>query len=79
MSNSGSTVLVLSCYQDFIGEVTDMQLPQVAPRVMPQIYNIFINPQHFHIRLRCRTIEIFNSLVNTIAEMSEYDTVGAWS
>ena len=36
---------------DFIGEVTDMQLPQVAPRVMPQIYNIFINPQHFHIRL----------------------------
>lgn len=41
---------------------------------MPHIYNIFINPQHYNIKLRSRSIEIFNSLVSVVAEMSEYDT-----
>ena len=50
-------------------------MPHVAPALMPQIYNIFVNPQHYDIRLRSRSIEIFNSLVNVVAEMSEYDGV----
>ena len=60
---------------EFIDEVTDIQMPHVAPALMPQIYNIFVNPQSYQIRLRSRSIEIFNSLVNVIAEMSDYDTV----
>jgi importin-9 len=63
---------------EFIDEVTDIQMPHIAPTLMPQIYNIFINPQHYSIRLRSRSIEIFNSLINVIAEMSEYDTVSVY-
>jgi hypothetical protein len=63
---------------EFIDEVTDIQMPHIAPALMPQIYNIFINPQHYHIRLRSRSIEIFNSLVNVVSEMSEYDTVESY-
>ena len=50
-------------------------MPQVAPAIMPQIYNIFINPQHFHVKLRARSIEIFATIVNIVSEMAEYDKV----
>ncbi|RNA14456.1 importin-9 [Brachionus plicatilis] len=58
---------------ELVPEVTDLQMPQVAPAILPQIYKIFIDPQNYSIHLRKRAIEIFSSVVEVIADMSEYD------
>lgn len=60
---------------ELVPEVTDLQMPQVAPAILPQIYKIFIDPQNYSIHLRKRAIEIFSSVVEVIADMSEYDPV----
>ena len=58
---------------EIINEVTDIQMPQVAPAILPQVYKIFVDPQHYSLELRRRAIEIFTAIVNVIAEMAEYD------
>lgn len=58
-----------------VPEVTDMQMPQVAPAIMPQMYKIFVDPRNYSIGLRKRAVQIFASLVEEIADMSEYDKV----
>ena len=62
---------------EIVQEVTDIQMPQVAPAIIPQIYKIFIDPQNYSIELRKKSIEIFSTLVSVIAEMAEYDTVNS--
>ena len=48
-------------------------MPQIAPAIIPQMYKIFVDHQNYSINLRRMSLEIFNSLVTVIAEMSEYD------
>ncbi len=64
----------LETLTDIVQEVTDIQMPQVAPSIIPQMYKIFVDPQNYSISLRKMSLEIFNSLVTVISEMSEYDT-----
>ncbi len=65
----------LETLTEIVQEVTDIQMPQVGPSVLPQLYRIFVEPLTYSIALRRRAIEIFASLVSVIAEMSEYDSV----
>jgi hypothetical protein len=58
-----------------VPDITDQQMPQVAPAIIPQMYKIFIDPQNYSIVLRKRAIEIFAALIQEIANMSEYDKV----
>lgn len=60
---------------ELVPEVTDLQMPQVAPAVLPQIYKIFTDPQNYSLYIRKKAIEIFTSIVEVIADMSEYDPV----
>lgn len=64
----------LETLTEIVQEVTDIQMPQVAPAVLPQMYKIFIDPQNYSINLRKMSVEIFTGLVTVIAEMSEYDS-----
>lgn len=64
----------LETLKEFVPELTDLQVPHVAPVLLPQMYKIFIDPQNYSIRLRLRAIEIFNSLTEVIGEMAEYDS-----
>ncbi len=64
----------LETLTEIVQEVTDIQMPQVAPSIIPQMYKIFIDPANYSINLRKMSLEIFNALVTVIAEMSEYDT-----
>lgn len=64
----------LEALTEIVQEVTDIQMPQVAPAVLPQMYKIFIDPQNYSINLRKMSVEIFTGLVTVIAEMSEYDS-----
>lgn len=63
----------LETLTDIVQEVTDIQMPQVAPAIIPQMYKIFIDPSSYSIALRKMSLEIFTSLVLVISEMSEYD------
>ncbi|XP_006822545.1 importin-9 [Saccoglossus kowalevskii] len=56
---------------EFSREVTDMQMPQVAPKILPEMYNIFINDEVFSIRTRSRAVEIFNTCAGLIFSMNE--------
>jgi hypothetical protein len=60
---------------ELIPDVTDLQMPQVAPAVIPQLYKIFIDPQNYSIKLRTMAVDMFTSLVNVVADMAEYDVV----
>ena len=71
----------LETLTEIVQEVTDIQMPQVAPAVLPAMYKIFIDPQNYSINLRRMSVEIFTGLVTVIAEMSEYDSTAGkvWS
>lgn len=60
---------------ELVPDITDAQMPQVAPVLMPQMYKIFIDPANYSIGLRKRAVQIFAALVEEIAEMCEYDKV----
>jgi hypothetical protein len=65
----------LETLTEIVQEVTDMQMPQIAPAILPQMYKIFIDPEHYSINLRKMSVEIFNTLVGVISEMAEYEPV----
>lgn len=67
----------LETLTDIVQEVTDIQMPQIAPAIIPHMYKIFVDPKNYSINLRKMAIEIFTSLVSVISEMSEYDSTAA--
>ena len=67
----------LETLTEIVKDVTDLQMPQIAPVLIPQVYKIFVDPSNYSIELRKRTIEIFRSIVDVIAEMSDYDSVSS--
>lgn len=58
---------------ELVPELTDLQIPLVAPSLMPQLYQIFVHPQTYPIELRRSAIEIFTAITEVIADMCEYD------
>jgi importin-9 len=69
----------LETLTDIVQEVTDIQMPQIAPSVFPHMYKIFIDPSNYSIKLRKRSIEIFTTLAAVVSEMSDYDSVNFYS
>ena len=47
-SENGAHVLLSICFAEFCREVTDMQIPQVAPVILPEMYKIFIQAEVRH-------------------------------
>ncbi|XP_033102932.1 importin-9-like [Anneissia japonica] len=56
---------------EFTREVTDMQMPNVAPVIMPEMYRIFTNAELYSIRTRGRAVEIFNTCALLIFSVNE--------
>ncbi|XP_077981531.1 importin-9-like [Glandiceps talaboti] len=56
---------------EFTREVTDIQMPQVAPNILPEMYNIFTNADVYSIRTRARAVEIFNTCAGMIFSINE--------
>lgn len=44
----------LETLTEIVQEVTDLQLPQIAPAIIPQLYKIFIDPNRYPINLRTK-------------------------
>lgn len=53
-------------------DLSDSQMPHVAPLMLPEMYNIFTKPEKYSIRTRGRAVEIFSNCAETIASMMYY-------
>ncbi|EDO40537.1 predicted protein [Nematostella vectensis] len=65
------TSLLFVC-SEFCREVTDAQMPQVAPVILPEMYKIFVQDQVYSVRIRSRAVDIFNTCAGLICAMSDY-------
>uniref|UniRef100_A0A8C6T1T1 Importin 9 n=1 Tax=Neogobius melanostomus TaxID=47308 RepID=A0A8C6T1T1_9GOBI len=60
---------------EFTREVTDTQMPLVAPVILPEMYKIFTMAEVYSIRTRSRAVEIFTTCANLICAIEELEKV----
>lgn len=58
---------------EFTREVTDTQMPLVAPVILPEMYKIFTMADVYSIRTRSRAVEIFTTCANLICAIEELE------
>ncbi|XP_029288165.1 LOW QUALITY PROTEIN: importin-9 [Cottoperca gobio] len=58
---------------EFTREVTDTQMPLVAPVILPEMYKIFTMAEVYSIRTRSRAVEIFTTCANLICAIEEHE------
>uniref|UniRef100_A0A8C9WF80 Importin 9 n=1 Tax=Scleropages formosus TaxID=113540 RepID=A0A8C9WF80_SCLFO len=58
---------------EFTREVTDTQMPLVAPVILPEMYKIFTMVEVYSIRTRSRAVEIFTTCANLICAIEELE------
>ncbi|GFG36391.1 hypothetical protein Cfor_01763 [Coptotermes formosanus] len=58
---------------EFSRDLTDMQLPHIAPVILSEMYRIFQDEQKYSVRIRGRAVEIFSTCVCMISAMSGYN------
>lgn len=74
MSGDSNTVHgAMRVLTEFSRDITDNQMFQVAPVVLPEMYKIFTQPQKYGIRTRGRAVEIFSTCAQIIATMGHTD------
>ncbi|XP_076468794.1 importin-9-like [Babylonia areolata] len=57
---------------EFSQDITDTQMGQVAPIVLPELFKIFLGAEVYSVRTRSRAVHIFNVFAGMIAAMDEY-------
>ncbi|XP_071016572.1 importin-9-like isoform X2 [Oncorhynchus clarkii lewisi] len=58
---------------EFTREVTDTQMPLVAPVILPEMYKIFTMMEIYSIRTRSRAVEIFTTCAYLICAIDELE------
>uniref|UniRef100_A0AAR2J616 Importin N-terminal domain-containing protein n=1 Tax=Pygocentrus nattereri TaxID=42514 RepID=A0AAR2J616_PYGNA len=58
---------------EFTREVTDTQMPLVAPVILPEMYKIFTMAEVYSIRTRSRAVEIFTTCANLICAIEVFE------
>ncbi|TST85775.1 Importin-9 [Bagarius yarrelli] len=58
---------------EFTREVTDTQMPLVAPVILPEMYKIFTMTEVYSIRTRSRAVEIFTTCANLISAIDVFE------
>ncbi|XP_064333394.1 importin-9 isoform X2 [Camelus dromedarius] len=66
-------IKVLEVTEEFTREVTDTQMPLVAPVILPEMYRIFTMAEVYGIRTRSRAVEIFTTCAHMICNMEELE------
>eukprot|EP00794_Sanderia_malayensis_P006843 gene6843-7611_t len=78
--NSGEQNLIHGAVRvmtEFVKEVSDLQMPHVAPIILPNVLHIIQHPETYELRTRSRAIDIFNTVADLVALMKEvYKTAG---
>ncbi|PSN50935.1 hypothetical protein C0J52_08156 [Blattella germanica] len=58
---------------EFSRDVTDMQLPHIAPVILSEMYRIFEDEQKYSVRIRSQAVEVFTTCTFMISAMSDYN------
>lgn len=58
-------------FTELAGEVTDLQIPHVAPVIFPEMLKIFANPEVYGIRTSARAAHIFSIIAGLIGLMKK--------
>ncbi|GBL76594.1 Importin-9 [Araneus ventricosus] len=61
--------------KEISNEVSDSQMPQFAPVILPEMLKIFLQDQKYGIRTRGRAVEIFSTCAEIIGSMAPYNKV----
>ncbi|KAI0216737.1 Importin-9 [Lamellibrachia satsuma] len=69
--NSDAVHGAMRVLTEFCREVTDMQVSQVAPVILPEMYKIFTQAEVYSVRTRGRAVDIFNTMTSLISHMAE--------
>ncbi|XP_049847541.1 importin-9 isoform X3 [Schistocerca gregaria] len=57
---------------EFANDLSDSQLPQIAPIMLSEMYRIFSDEQRYNTRTRSRAVRIFSNCTYMICATSEY-------
>lgn len=58
---------------EFSRDLSDMQLPHIAPVILSEMYRIFETQQKYNIGTRRRAVEIFTTVAHLISATSDYN------
>ncbi|XP_047141336.1 importin-9 isoform X1 [Hydra vulgaris] len=58
-------------FSEFAGEVSDLQVPHIAPVILPEMLKIFSHPEIYGIRTSSRAASIFSTIMGLIGLMKE--------
>ncbi|KAF8793185.1 Importin-9 like protein [Argiope bruennichi] len=59
--------------KEISNEVSDSQMPQFAPVILPEMLKIFLHDEKYGIRTRGRSVEIFSTCAEIIGSMAPYN------
>ena len=73
-SGNGSAVYAsMKVFVEMCHEITESQMPSIAPLLMPQMLQIARDSRNFSLRTRGRAIQVFTFIAETLAILSEFD------
>ncbi|XP_074593003.1 importin 9 [Brevipalpus obovatus] len=73
--NKGAVNGAMKVFSEICSEISDIQIPTIAPLLLPKMYDIFVDTQNFSSTTRERAVTIFCNITNTITLMNDYDNV----
>lgn len=65
----------MKVFTEMCHEISDSQIPTLAPILLPKMYEIFTNTRDFSNGTRGRAIQVYSELAETITVMGEYDKI----
>ncbi|GFY70331.1 importin-9 [Trichonephila inaurata madagascariensis] len=71
--NSNAVHGAMRVLKEISNEVSDSQMPQFAPVILPEMLKIFLQDQKYGIRTRGRAVEIFGTCAELIGSMAPYN------
>ena len=73
--NVGAIYGAMKVFIEICQEIIDVQIPTIAPLLLPKMYDIFIDSQNFSTGTRERAVHIFSIISETTAILGEHDKV----
>jgi hypothetical protein len=71
--NMGIIYGAMKVFNDICHEITDTQIPSIAPVLIPKMFEIFSNSQAFSNSTRGRAVQIFSIIAETVFMLEQFD------
>lgn len=63
----------MKVFVDLCHEITESQMPSIAPLLMPQMLHIVRDSRNYSLRTRGRAVQVFTFIAETLSILSEFD------